>query len=80
MDTDPNFLIYRKFGWLRNYVLLELQDEIAQLEDRLLKHDEREKNNKRLRSRRLDTPLEGNRHDLISNLQKSLSEYGESNP
>ncbi|KAL9121480.1 MAG: hypothetical protein Q9187_001958 [Circinaria calcarea] len=34
-DCDPNFLIYRKFGWLHNRVLLHYQDELAEYEEQL---------------------------------------------
>ncbi|KAL9584968.1 MAG: hypothetical protein Q9212_001790 [Teloschistes hypoglaucus] len=56
-NLDPNFLIYRKFGWLHNRVLLYLQDELAELEYRLEKLDKRtlaEENGVQLMSRRLD--------------------------
>ena len=56
-DCDPNFLIYRKFGWLHNRLLLHLQDELKKLEEDLERLDrwELEKGDyKKLRSRRRD--------------------------
>ncbi|KAL8769159.1 MAG: hypothetical protein Q9209_004793 [Squamulea sp. 1 TL-2023] len=39
-NSDPNFRIYRKFGWLHNRVLLYLQDELRHMEYHLTKLDE----------------------------------------
>lgn len=79
MDADPSFMIFRKFGWARNFALLELQDELQEIEFDLEMHEQEEYDEgdrKRPRSRRLDTTLEGSRHELIVNLLEKLSEYG----
>ena len=81
MDSDPSFMIFRKFGWARNFALLELQDELQEIEFDLEMHEQEEHDEgdpTRPRSRRLDTALEDSRHELIVELQKKLSEYGKS--
>ncbi len=79
MDTDPSLMIFRKFGWARNFVLLELQDELQEMEFDLETHEQEEYDEGdkvRPRCRRLDTELEGSRHELVVDLQKKLTEYG----
>ncbi|KAL2050243.1 hypothetical protein ABVK25_009470 [Lepraria finkii] len=39
-DLDRDFLFYRKFSWLYNYVILQLQDEIACIQEELECFDE----------------------------------------
>lgn len=79
-DSDPNFLIYRKFGWLRNRLLLDLQDELVTLEEELQLLDD---NDERLCdpedvliSRRNDEMQKTLRQDLLKVIRKKLSEYG----
>ena len=80
MDTDPGFLVFRRFGWLHNYVMLEIQDQLQELEEELELHDKKEYergNRKRLKARRLDAAQTESRHDLIIAIQQKLGEYGE---
>lgn len=79
-DADPNFLIYRKFGWLRNRLLLDLQDELATFEEELELLDA---NNARLgdpqkvsKSRRNDELQKTLRQNLLKTVRQKLSEYG----
>lgn len=79
-DCDGILLIYRKFGWLHNHVLLDLQDELQALEEALEEHnaytlDSGEGN--RLRARRLDYNREGSRQELISQIREKLTQYGD---
>ena len=78
IDCDPNFRIYRKFGWLHNRVLLHIQDELQKLEQELELIDEWEANSGdivKLASRRSDnTPA---RVNLIAVIKTKLDEYGE---
>lgn len=81
-DSDPAFLIYRKFGWLHNRILLHLQDELADLEDQLEDLDRWEVltgNPKKLLCRRLDdaVPEESERRRLLTLCREKLDEYGE---
>ena len=78
IDCDPNFRIYRKFGWLHNRVLLHLQDELQKLEQELEGVDKWEATSGdivKLASRRSDkTPARSN---LIAAIKIKLDEYGE---
>jgi hypothetical protein len=81
LDSNENYLICRKYGFLRNRVLLYRQDELRQLERDLLEADE---DNLRdcplaLRSRKVaDSRVdeEQTRKDLIRNIDSKLKEYG----
>ena len=78
-ECDPSFLIFRKFAFLRNHVLLDLQDELQYLEERLEKHNgwEFEHGNKdRLISRRLDYEENNSRKGLIQKIDEALAKYG----
>ncbi|KAI4219945.1 MAG: hypothetical protein LQ349_008215 [Xanthoria aureola] len=78
--TDPSFLIYRKFGWLHNRLLLYLQDEIVALEYKLNKLDQRtfsHDNEIKLKSRREDFNNPGLRQDTIKQITEKLKEYDE---
>ena len=80
MDADPGFKIFRKFGWLHNFALLELQDELQQLEERLerlLKREETYGEKINLISRRQDLLNKKSRRDLMSAIQQKLIQYGE---
>ncbi|KAI4232044.1 MAG: hypothetical protein LQ352_008367, partial [Teloschistes flavicans] len=76
-NSDPNFLIYRKFGWLHNRILLCLQDELADLEYRLEKADKRTLADEKLRSRRLDYADSPLRKSLIKQITERLEIYDE---
>jgi hypothetical protein len=75
---DPNFLIYRKFDWLRNRVLLQYQDELAVLENQLEVLDRHDYRNEveRLTSRRRDEATRPRRKNLLAEIDKKLAEYG----
>lgn len=77
IDCDPNFRIYRKFGWLHNRVLLHIQDELQELEEELEMIDAWEAksgDNVKLASRREDTTPD--RLELIGTIKQKLDEYG----
>ncbi|CAO1605503.1 hypothetical protein XANCAGTX0491_009020 [Xanthoria calcicola] len=78
--TDPSFLIYRKFAWLHNRLLLYLQDEIVALEYKLNKLDQRtfsHDNEVKLKSRREDFNNPGLRRETIKQIAEKLKEYDE---
>lgn len=79
-DLGSDFLIYRKFGWLHNYALLHLQDELAELQDdleRLDKWDFSDGNPTLLVSRRLDYERhESIRKEIMAKLHDKLAQYG----
>ena len=81
IDCDPNFRIYRKFGWLHNRVLLHIQDELQSLEQELEIVDDWEAKSGdivKLASRRSDTNEV--RKDVIIAIKAKLDEYGRNRP
>ena len=42
MDSDDNFMIYRRFGYLYSRLLLDKQDELREIEENLDKTDKRD--------------------------------------
>lgn len=80
-NLDPDFTIYRKFGWLRHYSLLHLQDELAALQDELVDFDKwefRDGDPKQLVSRRLDYERPNSRRkEIIASVHSKLKEYDE---
>ena len=76
METDPSFLIFRKFGWLRNSVLLDLQDELQSLESNLIKHSNLEEDDTLLKSRKSNYESMNSREELIVKIKEKLKEYG----
>ena len=79
-DCDPSLLIFRKFGWAHNRVLLSLQDEIAELETKLKRYDAwdfADGDFRRLLSQRRDFQQEASvRLELMEKLKRKLVEYG----
>lgn len=86
VDSDENFSIFRKYGFLRNRVLLYRQDELAQLERTLIAMDEDDNgtNPDRLQCRQTDEDLDHEhtgdpiytRKGLIKAIDDKLKEYG----
>ncbi|KAI4104672.1 MAG: hypothetical protein LQ339_003750 [Xanthoria mediterranea] len=79
-NADPSFLIYRKFGWLHNRLLLYLQDELVALEYKLNKLDRNtfaNDNDVKLKSRREDYNNPGLRRDTVKQIAEKLKEYDE---
>ena len=78
-NSDPTFRVYKRFGTLRNRVILYRQQELAKLEEQLnaLDIEDDEKHNHRIRSLRKDTADPGsNRMDLIDQIDLKLEHYG----
>ncbi|MCJ1459939.1 hypothetical protein MMC28_010318 [Mycoblastus sanguinarius] len=75
--------MYRKFGWLHNRALLDIQDELSELEHELQYLDEydfKDGDEVRLISRRYDYGLLGtekhsDRRNLINQIKEKLKEY-----
>lgn len=81
LNSDENFLLCRRYGFLHNRVLLYRQDELRELESQLHaldRQDDRDPENKRcLRSRMLDDATNGmERAKLIQLIDEKLKEYG----
>ena len=79
-DCDQSLLIFRKFGWLQNRLLLALQDELAELETKLRRLDSWEfadGDYRRLTSQRRDfQQSESVRRDLFAKIKAKAFEYG----
>lgn len=78
INSDPSFLMCRRFGFLHTRVLLYRQDELAQLEQQLveLDVDDADNNPKVLISRELDEQQDSTRKDLIFGIDEKLKQYG----
>lgn len=76
MNSDEAFLMFRRFGHLHNRLLLQQQDELVELEDRLNQIDSVETNAFNLCSRRADRNIE--RSQLLEEMRRKLREYGSS--
>jgi hypothetical protein len=79
VSSSKNTRIYRKFGYLRNRVMMYKQDEITRYEERLLELDDRDKetDEHRLYSRKVDEQQEvSSRKELISEIDQKIKEYG----
>ena len=82
INSDENFMICRKYGFLRSRVLLYRQDELRQLERDLLEADQEDAQDcpLALRSRKTDEERpqdEYSRKPLIEKIDAKLHEYGE---
>ena len=84
VNCDENFLIARKYGFLRSRVLLYRQDELSVLENALIKldADDEEKRTFALHSRKRDEETDKDpvysRKALIQKIDDKLKEYGQS--
>lgn len=80
INSDENFLMCRRYGFLHTRVLLYRQDELRELEQDLLELDEEDKDTapQMLTSRELDDRRPNKeRRDLIQKIDDKLKEYGE---
>ena len=82
IDSDTDGRIYRRFGYLRSYLLLHRQDEISALEEEFNALDKEHEDDDpyRLCSRRYDEeegPQKVQRKELLSRLNETLKEYDE---
>ena len=77
-DSDPNFLMCRKFGWLHLRVLLHHQDELVELEEELERLDAFDAGSdfRKLKSRRRDEAIDSKRKGLLNKIDTSLAAYG----
>ncbi|MCJ1286044.1 hypothetical protein MMC26_005386 [Xylographa opegraphella] len=78
INSDDNFAMCRRFGFLHQRVLLYRQDELRDLEDQLIRLDDEDKEEmpKALKSRKLDDIREGSyRRGLIQQIDEKLKEY-----
>jgi hypothetical protein len=79
-SSDSEFSVYRRFGTLRNRVLLHRQHELAKLEEKLFDLDKSDYKNHphRIQSIRKDqADTESERTNLIETIDAKLKDYGE---
>lgn len=74
LQSDRNFILFRRFGQLHARVLLHKQDIICELEQRLNRLDNEEANSFFLNSRRNDQNAE--RRSLLADIESKLLDYG----
>ncbi|KAL9629719.1 MAG: hypothetical protein Q9164_006752 [Protoblastenia rupestris] len=81
-DCDSSLLIYRKFGWLHNRILLSIQAELAELEAKLIRFDAWDFASgdfRRLHSQRRDFQQQPSvRQEIFASIKAKLAEYGKS--
>jgi hypothetical protein len=81
LDSDDNFMVYRRFGFLQTRLLLEKQDTLRVLEQQLDKLDESETvgddNEDNLCSRDGD---QTERTNLMAAIRTAFQEYGQCAP
>ncbi|KAK8184414.1 hypothetical protein BC567DRAFT_260596 [Phyllosticta citribraziliensis] len=78
LNSDENFMMCRRYGFLHNRVLLYRQDELRALESKLLaldKMDIRDGNDRFLKSRESDDSRSDVRANLIREIDDKLREY-----
>lgn len=81
MDSDDNYMTYRRFGNVQARLLLEAQDDIRILEEKLEELDEeetaKEEETNALCSRKLyGANWSEPRRDLMKSLKAAFNEYG----
>ena len=90
LDSDDNFMIYRRFGFLHARILLQKQDELRELEEAIDTIDKEDasldrgtdKTRKCLKSRikeerREDTQMRQTRKELLRSAEDKVREYGD---
>jgi len=80
LDSDENFMLYRRLGFLQARILLNKQDELRELEkdlDRMDKVDQR-KDPTLLKSREKDDAENGRRKKLLYEIEEKFKEYSNS--
>lgn len=80
INSDENFLMCRRFGFLHSRVLLYRQDELSEMEMELIDMDNEDKREDplRLRSRKKDDADDqpSSRRSLIQTIDEKLKAYG----
>jgi hypothetical protein len=80
MHSSEDFLVCRQFGFLHSRVLLYRQDELCELEQKLLSMDktaDQDDKDLLLRSRRCGERYSSDTRDLINTIDDKLKEYND---
>jgi len=82
LDSDENFMIYRRFGFIHARLLLQKQDELRLMEEELDRLDKRDllPNSKMLQCRMEDVERQdgqegGNRQALLARMEETVLKY-----
>lgn len=80
LDSDENFMLYRRFGYLQSHIILHKQDELRALEEKLDILDQQDdadsETQKYLQSRDLDDKSQRPRKALLETIETKFKEYG----
>lgn len=76
LDSDENFMLYRRFGFLQARLLLNKQDQLRALEEQLDEIDS-EDDEEHLKSRDMDDADETRRTKLLKKIEVKFKEYAE---
>jgi len=78
LDSDENFMLYRRFGFLQSRLLLDKQDELRELENDLDRMDkvDYKKDPTLLKSREKDDANTGRRKRLLVEIGDKFKDYG----
>ena len=75
-SSDEVFALYRRFGYLQSRLLLEKQDVLRVLEDRLNKFDETDKAESNTRNVTLEPGETNLREALLAEIEVAFNAYG----
>jgi hypothetical protein len=85
LDSDENFMVYRRFGYLQSRIILEKQDNLRQMEDKLDRMDridsrleKREANARLLTRDSFGADFQAERVALLKEIEREWMEYGKS--
>ena len=82
LDSDDNFMIYRRFGFLSSRLLLDQQDKLRLLEEELNAIDQNDAETNPNRNLTRDLPEEESRErqGLLTMIRREYCEYGTLRP
>ncbi|OCL06508.1 hypothetical protein AOQ84DRAFT_410867, partial [Glonium stellatum] len=77
LDSDENFTVYRRFGYLQARLLLDKQDDMRKLEEKLDEMDREDEGiqSKRLITRDLKQQEAESRRELFKAIEEKFCEY-----
>lgn len=78
IDSDEQFMLYRRFGFLQTRLLLNKQEEMRVLERRLYHIDRYYGRNEpaRLRSHDICNAIDDDHKNIVVEIEKKYNEYG----
>ena len=76
LDSDDNFMVYRRFGYLQARLLLEKQQQLSRLEQSLQDLDEQDLHENLITMENIDTEERKVRRELMESIDERFREYG----